>query len=189
MKRIASIASVLEFAILVAGPAVATPALADPAPSSPRGYVQIDGTVGVDEDIDWGYVGASIGGGYGLADRLWLHGEVGEATRAWAGPINGGLEAVPTVFEGFVIRIGPEWHLCSATGHLCLVAGADLVARTGALRGFGAVPRIGVDAGEAHWRFRAVLEAAAASRTLGPDEDGLPIDFGADLTTGVAYQW
>ena len=173
---------------LILGSVLATSAIAHAEPPSltatttpagPQNYLETG--VGLSDD------GALIGtltleGGHRLTRDLWLHGMLERGTA-------GGVDEPNYGGEYDAARIGIEARECVGGGVICAVAGVDAGVRhvdymaeydTTNQTGAVLVPRVGLDLGSRHLRFRPGLE----KNVLVKDQDA-----GIALTGAVAYQW
>ena len=156
-------------------------------PSTPTTYVAAGLSLGVDGAVDWLYSGWSLDGGYRIGDTLWVHANVSMVGRSGYGTTNH-LTIQSPVLEWYAARLGLETHRCH-TAALCVVAGVDGGLRSGALDGWQVVPRLGLDTGGVHLRFRATAELLIGNyNDPSGDGEGIP-DFGIGVTAGVGYQW
>jgi hypothetical protein len=166
-----------------------------PAPSPARAdrYVSVGGSFGANTAVDWLYGGASVDGGYRLTDTLWIRGRFNESARIGDGAINQGPMLVAPQYPTTEVLSGLEWRGC-ANRAVCVVGGFDVGYRFGQLRyghdGVTTAPRIGLDVGTEHLRFRPMVEAnVSAPRNYDTEIQGFWPAFGIGLTTAVAYQW
>jgi hypothetical protein len=172
-----------------------------PTPSHADSYVSLGTTFGADTAVDWLKGGIAIDGGYRLTDSLWIRGRFDEAARIGYGDVQQ-VGSLPD-FSGVSLRApqhphsdllsGVEWRGCS-TRALCAVGGFDAGIRIDddkrALAGVTTVPRLGLDVGTEHLRFRPMVEASVAwQRGYDNELGGILPAFGIGLTTSVAYQW
>jgi hypothetical protein len=182
--------------VLVSLLAVSTAAHADPpeAMSPPTAELAVGVMVGYDSNT---FGAITVEGTYRLVGGLWAHAMAGYGDTEWKSSV--GDQALDGTYDGSYItaRAGVEEHLCTISG-LCAFGGLDLGFRrmhfNSADKSMGtsvvlpadasydravAVPRIGLDYGSRHLRFRPDFE-------LDVDTDGLR---GFQFNLPVAYRW
>ena len=185
-KHLVILISLLSPALAGAQPSLS--AASEPAPRS-QSYVAFGAMAGADVGLDLaltGEVGYRLHGG-----PLWLHAQVTDAL--WNGDDQG---------SGVLrnVRGGIEARKCTDDGVACLVGGIDIglqhatwVDREDSMQtethdDVIAVPRVGLDFGGEHLRFRPAIESYHA--LAGDDVFKNPYDLvGTNLTFAVAYQW
>ena len=181
MKTFIVVASLLATSLAHAeAPAEApsTSASADVAPTETSKYLSGGALLGADHAI---VAAVSVDGGYQLSGSLWLHGMIAKGTA-------GGIDE-PNYKGGYDTgRLGLEERGCVVDA-VCAFAGLDVGYRhvdymaeydNTNTSGVVVVPRLGLDVGGSHLRFRPGIEGVL---------DGSQNNIGIDLTAAVAYRW
>jgi hypothetical protein len=157
----------------------------------PSLYLSAGASFGVDDAADWVAGGAAISAGYRLTDTLWIRGRLDTGARMGYGAVNQSITLVAPEQAHVDALVGLETRRCSSP-ELCLVAGSDAGYRSADSR-YGAgvefVPRIGLDVGGDHLRFRPAIEATVAWLGGFDTEIGILPALGIGASMAVAYQW
>lgn len=176
------------------GPPGASPELTAttaPAVAPPSLYLAAGASFGAEDAADWVAGGAAITAGYRLTDTLWVRGRVDTEARMGYGAVNQSITLVSPERAHVDVLVGLETRRCASPG-LCLVAGSDGGYRSADSK-YGAgvefVPRIGLDVGGDHLRFRPALETTIAWIGDFDHEVGILPSLGIGASAAIAYQW
>ena len=161
------------------------------APAPAKFYMTAAVTGGADEAADWLAAGGGIAGGYRLNDTLWVRGRIDTSARVGWGAFNQGATFHSPTREHVDALVGLEMRRCSSAA-VCMTLGSDAGVRSPDSKygtGFEMVPRVGLDVGGEHLRFRPAVEAHVAWASGFDTEIGVLPALGIGLSLGAAYLW
>ena len=181
-----------RLAALDPAPAADIRSPAAPAAQTEKLYLSLDATGGVDDATDWLAAGGGVAAGYRLNDTLWVRGRLDTSARVGYGAINQGPTFHAPSQAHVDALVGLETRRCASTS-ACVTLGADAGIRSPDSRygaGFEIVPRVGLDVGGEHVRFRPAIEAKAAwIRGFDTEANGVLPSLGIGVSLGAAYVW
>lgn len=165
---------------------------AQAAPAPAHLYVSADAIGGADTSVDWMAGGGGITAGYRLSDTLWFRGRIDTIARVGYGTLPGDASLHSPTQAHADALVGVETRRCTSPA-TCFTVGADAGLRSPDSRygaGIEVVPRVGLDVGNDHLRFRPSVEAKVAWISGYDTELGgvLPA-FGLGVSLGAAYLW
>ena len=167
--------------------------------AEPTAYVQADAMVGAAVPIAGFNLMRGIEAGYHLSTSpFWVRGVAATGT---------GEDDQGSGTNRFA-RAGLEARTCTQSGVACFVAATDVGYQSGswqksddpaqheAVQAVVVTPRIGLDLGDEHVRFRLAIEwaEAASEKSTTMDRTGTTVSHegggvGGELVAGAAYQW